>query len=303
MEFRITKNSLIAFVIAFVFVFFATLAHAQTPSPASDQQVAQKYKISFPVVELGNCNSLTECKTYCADPNNQTACVSFAKSHGFYKPPTTTASDDSIVQAAKTELGCDSKSACQQFCGLQENWQKCGDFARKHRLPGAPPTASVSGQPSQDILQKAGQFLGCTSYDSCKAICSQVENRDKCSEFARMVNLPGGQKPQTPPMDLQHSSTSGKPLPPINADICKGLSEKLASNSTLTQDAKAMYLKYCQQGVNQGPSTISGTQQLDRPVPLSRSTRPGTQIPPHTGVQGVSTGPGFLQTVLSWLGF
>ena len=42
---------------------------------------AQEDTIVFPVAELGNCESEQECKSYCDDPTNMRACITFAKEH------------------------------------------------------------------------------------------------------------------------------------------------------------------------------------------------------------------------------
>ena len=42
------------------------------------------------------------------------------------------------------------------------------------------------------ILEKAKTILGCDSPTSCKAICEQEANREKCSGFAKQAGLEGG---------------------------------------------------------------------------------------------------------------
>jgi len=39
-------------------------------------------EISFPIAELGGCNSKAECKAYCDDSTHAEACLSFAESRG-----------------------------------------------------------------------------------------------------------------------------------------------------------------------------------------------------------------------------
>lgn len=270
--FAITKTSIIVFIVTFILAFFASLAHAENisvdpnPDTQNDQLVVQKYRISFPVADLGNCNSITECKSYCSDATHQTACINFAKAHGFYKQN----QDDQVLSAAKTELGCDSKEACQAFCGQQEHWQACGDFARKYHLGGQKPEASSSGQiKKEELLQKAQQFLGCSSLDSCKGFCTQPQNQTACQEFARVIGLQSGAPTAKPegctsamcraycdknPDQCRQFSAGAKDhmvpnqLPPRpNTAACRNLKEKLASGSAIPQELKTQYVNLCLQ--------------------------------------------------------
>ena len=51
------------------------------------EDLVKNYKINFPIAELGNCVSYTECRLYCEDPLNQNACTTYAKAKGFSKAP------------------------------------------------------------------------------------------------------------------------------------------------------------------------------------------------------------------------
>ena len=80
----------------------ALSAHAQEASGS-----AQKYGITFPVEQLGNCKSLSECKTFCEDPLNHDACINFAKKKGFYKPGLpANAGKANVLIAAHLSPGC-----------------------------------------------------------------------------------------------------------------------------------------------------------------------------------------------------
>lgn len=163
-------------------LFIPTL-HAEENSQSASSS-AQKYGITFPIAELGNCNDITACKAYCGLEANKEACTSYAQKKGFYRKPEATPNPE-MLQAAKTELGCDSYDACKLVCSNPDNQQKCSDFAKKHSL-GSPPKSNV------DILQKAKAILGCDSESACRAFCSDPANQQKCSDFAKQVGINGG---------------------------------------------------------------------------------------------------------------
>ena len=71
---------LISVASLFLLGVVASAVFAQSP-----EEVAKKYGIAFPIAELGNCSSVSQCRTFCEDPVNQSTCMEFAKKKGLYK--------------------------------------------------------------------------------------------------------------------------------------------------------------------------------------------------------------------------
>src|SRR3990167_796019 len=104
-------NKLFSLTLSFIFIFvFANFVFVQS-SQASQDEVAQKYCVVFPVSDLGNCASINECRSYCEDPLHQEQFIEFAKIKGFYKE-NKTAIKNALINVAKSELGCDSEDTC-----------------------------------------------------------------------------------------------------------------------------------------------------------------------------------------------
>src|SRR3989344_1684529 len=127
--------------------FFASLLIAlalfnggQASAQGEDNAKAAKLGISFPIKELGNCGSVSECKSYCSNETNATACTAFAKAKGLSKDEGRS-DNGALIKAAKSELGCDSEAACRTICSQEANIDKCSAFAQKHGLGGPPPGA------------------------------------------------------------------------------------------------------------------------------------------------------------------
>jgi hypothetical protein len=205
----------------------------------SAQTPVNKYNITFPVSTLGNCADLQSCKAYCEDPVNKEACISFAKSKGFYKePPKSEGNVRSklILEKAKVELGCNTEQDCKALCQDQSNAEKCAAFAKKYGI----------GKEKEDltrksIVEKAKSFLGCTSEETCKAFCQDSKNHEKCSQFAKMAGLTGGM--------VKVASMSGKNQEGL--DQVKKLIERCKANPT-----------YCQQNIDAIQEEI--TQKSDQ---------------------------------------
>lgn len=182
------KILLFIFIICILFLVSSRTISAADDSTASAD--VKKYKITFPIEELGNCEDLSSCKSYCADPANNDACVAYAKKKGFYKQPQINKilKTAAIKAYAKNKLGCDSENSCKEACSKTENIDKCKAFAQTFDLK--PKNENITNQ----LLIKAKEILGCESGDSCKGICQKPENFEKCSEFAKLVGLSGGVK-------------------------------------------------------------------------------------------------------------
>ena len=156
----------------------------------SIEEAIDKYNISFPIAELGSCSGFASCRTFCEDPINRDVCVSYAKKKGFYKEEEINQKKSEIMNSAMNELGCNSENSCKSMCESESNFEKCTEFAKKHGLGGG----QMLSPRNQDILSKAKSILGCDSPTSCKSLCENPDNRQKCSEFAKQAGLPGGEQ-------------------------------------------------------------------------------------------------------------
>lgn len=191
-------------------LIFAALVAAQTP-----QEIAQRYGITFPIPELGNCSSISECHTYCEDPLNQQKCIDYAKSKGFHQEGP---DPDKILAAARRELGCDTAASCQSFCEIPANFNKCHSFAQSQSLTGG----YIHDPAERELLDQARQTLGCDSPSSCISFCNDPANRDKCFSFAQQVGLRGGEHRVGPGGCTSEVTCRAFCSDPNNFQICSG---------------------------------------------------------------------------------
>lgn len=208
-------KKLIAICSPFIFLFFGFLAVNNVLGQETPEKLAEKYDITFPVSELGGCKNYSECRTYCEDPVNFDSCKSFALSKGFYEEENLTSTQ--VLQKAKSVLGCDSTSSCKDFCSEKENFEKCHSFAQKSGVSGG----YVSDPRSSEILNKARQTLGCTSYNSCRDLCDNPLNRDTCAKFAQSVGMSGGYEYKGPGGCTSEQTCRSFCENPSNFEICK----------------------------------------------------------------------------------
>ncbi len=169
-----------------ILVLFSLLA-VPVLAQGSDEEMAKRYNISFPIQELGGCTSISSCKSYCEDLTNRQTCIEFAKKKGFYNETGMKEQTRSLVEDAKGELGCSSEDDCRSFCQKPENSQRCQNFAKQHGFGD-----KASPEKSSEMMQKAKEILGCDSAESCRRFCEQESNRERCMNFAKSVGVSGG---------------------------------------------------------------------------------------------------------------
>lgn len=173
-----------------ILLFFALGMQSVSFAQENPRVIAKKYGIKFPIVELGNCQNIGECRNYCEDPIHRDDCSSFAKQKGFYKEDKLRRDQSQILSQAKKEFGCEGIATCQIFCQKPENFDKCDSFAQKTGITGG----YIKNPAQRQTLQKAEEVLRCNSLESCKEFCEKEENKDKCSDFANKIGLHGGEK-------------------------------------------------------------------------------------------------------------
>ena len=166
-------------------------------NPQADILGETTVNITYPISDLGNCIDANACFIYCNQPKNQSACYSYAKTHGLIQDEEIDDEEylplekmQEIITTAQTELGCNSKEQCMSICGQPENYLKCETFAKKHNLYRGPPPIDEHGAPApSEILEMAKTELGCDSERSCKEYCNNPVNAEKCMDFAKNNNL------------------------------------------------------------------------------------------------------------------
>ncbi len=174
-------------IIAFLFVLFSVFTN--TSSAQETRELEEKYDLSFPIAELGDCKNIGECRSFCDDPVNSSVCIEYAEDKGFYDQGELEENLEIALKRAKNELGCDSEVSCKNLCEQPSSYSKCSQFAQRHNIGGG----IVENPSSQEIVKKAQETLGCNSETTCKNYCEKDENRSKCSEFAKQVGLRGGE--------------------------------------------------------------------------------------------------------------
>ncbi|MBI4438015.1 hypothetical protein HY631_03650 [Candidatus Uhrbacteria bacterium] len=142
----------------------------------------------------GGCSDQTSCDAYCGDVSHAEECLSFAEAAGFMSEEEANEARTMMTIMASGEMpgGCQSKEACDAYCGDEANREECTAFALDNGL---------ITQEELDRMVPEGEFAGpggCASPDACKMYCEQEANYEECSSFF-------GGETQGPPEEFDES--------------------------------------------------------------------------------------------------
>ncbi|MFA5838340.1 MAG: hypothetical protein WC849_00130 [Candidatus Paceibacterota bacterium] len=136
--------------------------------------------VSYPIPELGNCGSVSECMTFCDISENQIACIDWAASKKMVSEGEARKVRDMNKKEEEFKPGpggCISPRECDAYCRVEENLRECMDYSvRKGYMPK---------EEADGIIAKTekGGPGGCKSKSECENFCKNPENADECLSF------------------------------------------------------------------------------------------------------------------------
>ncbi len=153
--------------------------------------------LTFPIPQLGNCQSIAECKNYCDVPWHHTVCTNYAQE---------LETEKNVLASVKLDYpipeldNCKSKDDCKAYCDLKENYESCSQFAEEHGLPTGTRAATPNEEKLNQITFPIPELDNCASRQECKEYCDNPANRDACKTFAEEQGLmqPGRNPVQFP---------------------------------------------------------------------------------------------------------
>ncbi|MBI2010811.1 MAG: hypothetical protein HYS89_01065 [Candidatus Colwellbacteria bacterium] len=152
-------------------------------------QAVSKDDIIFPVAELGDCRSESDCRAYCDRTENIRACIAFAKKHNLMS---SSEAERALRFAQIAEQGgpggCRSKDECKTYCDNPNNIEACLAFAEEHGL--MPPQEVAEAKKVAAALRAGATLPGnCKSKEECRAYCADSAHADECLAFAEKAGF------------------------------------------------------------------------------------------------------------------
>jgi len=136
-------------------------------------------EITYPISQLGNCNSKEECKLYCEKTENIEVCLDFAEENSLMSKEELERAKKFLPYLLKGETpgGCKEKAECDNYCRQEENLEECIEFALK--------VGDISEEEAEMARKTGGKGPGgCKGPIECDAYCNKDENLMECVEFA-----------------------------------------------------------------------------------------------------------------------
>ena len=143
-----------------------------------EEPVDNSFPVPFPVAELGNCASRSECEAYCNVPGNVVACLDFAEENDLLSTAEIAEARSIVqyIQAGTTPGHCASQQQCDTYCDKSENLQECVDFAVM---------AEIISQDEADMAIKTGGVgPGGCKREECQIYCEDESHFGECVDFA-----------------------------------------------------------------------------------------------------------------------
>ncbi len=167
-----------------------TLNNVQVNNPSTGVSNSALASITYPVPQLGNCSSQSDCLAYCNDASHMQACIRFAQNHGLVSGAEAAKEKDfvSAINNGAGPGGCNSPESCQAYCSDVNHLQACLSFAKSHGL--ANDRMAEQGQRILAYIQSGGQMPGgCTTQDSCQTYCNQLSHAAECFAFSQKIGV------------------------------------------------------------------------------------------------------------------
>ncbi len=175
----------LAVIAAGIAVSYAVVAHAQTAASSSaTSTLVAPSELQYPIAALGNCGSVNDCRDYCNNPQNQTACLNFAEQNHLMSQGAIQRARQflSFMQGGQTPGNCNSVESCRAYCGDPAHATECLSFAEQ--------AGFITAAQANAIKQNNGRGPGgCDSAESCAAFCNDSQNQAVCLNFAKQNGL------------------------------------------------------------------------------------------------------------------
>lgn len=183
------------------------------------QVLADISDIQYPVPQLGNCQSETECRSYCDKPDNIEACLIFAEQNHLMPKEEIEMAKKFATTGNKGPGGCTGKDSCETYCNDISHIDECISFAEQNNL--MPPDELHEAQKVRDAIKRGVKPPACGSKNSCDSYCQDQSHMEECITFASEAGLMDGKEKEDAQKMLQAIKRGVKPPPCQGKQACE----------------------------------------------------------------------------------
>lgn len=194
------------------------LAGVSTLSFVAINALADISDIQYPVPQLGDCKSETECRNYCDKPENTSACLNFAEQNNLMPKEEIEMAKKFATAGNKGPGGCTGKDSCETYCNDISHIDECVSFAEQNNL--MPPEELREAQKVRDAIKRGVKPPACGSKKSCDSYCEDSNHMEECITFASEAGLMGDKEKEDAQKMLQALKRGVKPPPCRGRQAC-----------------------------------------------------------------------------------
>lgn len=143
-------------------------------------------EFTYPVPELGNCESQEACKAYCDDSSHLDECVQFGEKHNLLDKEELKKAKEFEGQTGPG--GCQGANECRAYCEDSSHQNECLEFGQRKGL-----ISDQNAEVTRRVRQEGGPG-GCKDEKECRAYCEDPANLDQCFAFAETNGLISGEE-------------------------------------------------------------------------------------------------------------
>ena len=253
-----------------IFIFF--LAGVGVLSFFAVRALADVSDIQYPVPQLGNCKSETDCRSYCDKPGNTAACLDFAEQNNLMSKEEIKMAKKFAAAGNKGPGGCTGKDSCETYCNDISHIEECISFAEKNNL--IPPDELREAQKVRDAIKRGIKPPACGSKKLCDSYCEDPSHMEECITFASEAGLMDDEEKGDAQKMLQALKRGVKPPPcrgkqacdaycqqPDNMEVCMNFAIEAGFMPEAEKENAQKMLSAIKKGIK--PPNCNGKEECD----------------------------------------
>ena len=151
------------------------------------QNLEDDSRIKYPIESLGGCADKKACKTYCDEPANLDACLTFAEQNNLMSGDELSKAKKFLAAGAKGPSGCTGKNSCEEYCNDINHIKECVAFAEKTGM--MPPAELEEAKKVEAAIEKGIKPPACGGKKACDAYCQEPSHMEECFTFAQAAGF------------------------------------------------------------------------------------------------------------------
>lgn len=266
------NNMKIKYLISFVIIGLALIGSVDFINKVLAQETVNSADIKYPVVELGNCESQSACRSYCDESENTDVCLDFAEKNNLMSEKDVSLAKKFVGSGSKGPGGCSGKRSCNTYCDDITHIDECVAFAEKNGLMSVEELGEA--KKVQSAIAKGVKPPACGNKKECDVYCEDSSHMEECINFGVAAGFIQGKELEDSQKMLAAFKRGIRPLPchgrkacdeycgsPDNMEVCMNFAAEAGFMNEKEKDNSQKMLAAFKKGVK--PPNCRGKEGCD----------------------------------------